>query len=239
MKRNDIKKETLQLVLDFQKMSKDADKTKYDIYNIKRLKKRSIAELAEDRFAKYLYDVINNKDFYYYINPNVDGMRPDIMIVNSKQEIIALIEIKINLGFCRNIFQVDEKKKNKRDYQIDNRVNKFCSIKDKTIIFNDGVEDKQLRFSKNCKIYYVSTSLENYIKDRDMIDDYKAYVSKNSNYKNFLKFYVIVNRYHKYKDGGLIRYVSKDEISLSIDDLFNSDFGMNSMINEIVTHSNN
>ena len=85
----DVKKETIKLALELQTKAKDADKYDYGTNNIQRLSKRSIAEISEDIFAKYLYEVLEDKDIKIYINGNIKGMKPDIIVV--KNNIIRAI----------------------------------------------------------------------------------------------------------------------------------------------------
>lgn len=230
----DIKEKTLDLVLKLQKESKNSDKYNYGTNNIKRLSKRSIAEIAEDMFAKYLYEVLEDEDIKIYINGNIKGMKPDIIVI--KNNIIrAIIELKINFGWCRNIFNPKDKGKNKykEASSVPDRIRDYNSLKGSIIKFaiQKNKDKIDLTLSNDCKIYYICTSKENYISGRDLIKDYEDFIDREKKIKEYLRFGIITDEYHDYKKNG--EWPSKEQISSSIDSLFKTKYGMNEIIKEI------
>lgn len=227
----DIKKEALKMVIDLQNMSKNAYRLRINNENVRRLKRRAIAELAEDRLAEFVFTVLNGKEYKVYINANLNGVLPDIIVIRDNV-IIGIIELKMNFGWCRYIF--DPMKNNKLIYdkksQIHDRVKEIDKLQNNEIIFNDGESKVRVRIAKNCKIFYVSTSLENYISARNMIDDFKDFIKRNSRYKDKISFSVMVETYHNKNGKG---WPSKDDIDKSIEKLFNTEYGINKMIETI------
>ncbi len=224
-----IREKTFELVKDLQSMSENADKLTYNIKNIRRLKRRSIAELTEDRFAKYLYDVLENNNIEIYINANLKGLRPDIAIIKNN-EVIAIIELKMNFGWCRNIFDpvgCEYKEKS----QIHKRFESFENIRMQDIKFDDGMCTRIIRINNKCNIYYISTSDENYISKRNMIDDYNDFIKRNKQMKNKVLFYIISGKYHYDKSSKI--WPSLEDINKSIDKLLETEYGMSSLIEHI------
>jgi len=229
----DVKKETIKLALELQTKAKDADKYDYGTNNIQRLSKRSIAEISEDIFAKYLYEVLEDKDIKIYINGNIKGMKPDIIVV--KNNIIrAIIELKINFGWCRNIFDPRENNhyKYKEKSNIPERIKKYNSLKKCSIHFKSKNEKSiELQVSNQCKVYYICTSKENYISKRSVREDYEDFIKKHLNLKEYLRFGIVVKEYHNYKNNNI--WPTKEEIESSINELFKTKYGMNKILEEI------
>ena len=221
---------TVELAMNFQKMEKNADKVTGND-NIKRMLKRSIAEIVEDRFACFLDECLNDPNLKYYINPWINGIRPDIMIIKDNI-IIALIEMKINFGYCRNIFDCN---KSKEPSQIHERIETFIDLKNKSIKFKDNQEEQELKMSPNCLLYYITASTENYItKDKNkMIDDYNNFIKKNltKEYDKYIRFGIVCEEFHDYNSKRV--YPSEEEIREGIKRLFKTEHGMNTIIDTI------
>ena len=227
-----IKKETLKLVLDLQKMSKSADKLSIRNDRIRRLKKRAIAEDAEDRLAEFLFNVLDDKKIEIYINGSINGLRPDIIILKDNV-VIAIVELKMNFGWCRNIFdpKIDNKYRYSERSQIHERFKTLEKLKNKDISFDNGSENISIKLSSKYKLFYVSTSEENYLGNTNMKDDFKQFIKDNPLYKNIVYFSVLTERYHydRLKD----EWPKENEISESIDVLFDTEFGINKLIERI------
>ena len=229
----DIKKKTLELTLELQTKSKEADQYPYGTKNVQRLSRRSIAEIAEDMFAKYLYETLEDREVRIYVNGNLKGMKPDIIVVKNNV-VIAIVELKINFGWCRNIF--DPLENNQYKYKersiIPKRIEEYQSLKEKIIHFKiKKNESLELLVSKHSKVYYICTSEENYISKRSVREDYEDFMKRNSNLKEKLRFGILVREYHDYKGNNL--WTTKKEIEISINELFKTKYGMNRIIEEI------
>ena len=72
--------------------------------NIYRGHSRSISTDIEDKLALFIINL--NQEFKVFLDPSIHinkkKHRPDLLIVNSKLEVVAMIEIKANMGWCRN-----------------------------------------------------------------------------------------------------------------------------------------
>ena len=137
---------------------------------IKRGRSNSIASAVEDLFAKFLIDKIRCDAIYIDQPISVVGFKsqiyPDLVIVR-KNKIIALCDIKMDLGFKRNEFYNFCKKQAKL-------LNKYRGSKCKIKIRNGLMkEDKYLTIDKKATLNIVivsnrninQTILEKHIKD--------------------------------------------------------------------------
>ncbi len=142
------------MILDLQDMSKNAFKLRINNTNVRRLKRRGIAELAEDRLAEFIFTALNSKEYKVYINANLNGVLPDIIVIRNNI-IVGIIELKMNFGWCRYIF--DPKRNNKLIYgdkvsPIHDRVKEIDNLRNSEISFNNGESDVNVRIAPNCKI---------------------------------------------------------------------------------------
>ena len=75
-----------------------------------------------------------------YINKK--NNRPDLLVINNKQEAVAMIEIKANMGWCRNASDVLNDIVN-NDNQFKEAQNLLCEISNddsKEVIYHPGVK---------------------------------------------------------------------------------------------------
>ena len=228
----DIKDRTVKYIMRLQELSMNANKLNNND-KIKRFVRRPIASLAEDEFAYYLYDVLDDKNIEIFINANINGIRPDIIIVKN-DIIVSIIELKVNIGFCRNIFDQykDGKQRYKEKSQIHKRYKDFEKLKNKSINFSDGNIVRDLKLSNNAKLNYVITSLESYT--GSILNDYSDFIKRNNNYKNKVMLYLFCDKYHYGKlDDKKELWPSKKEISESVIKYFNTEIGLNKLIESI------
>lgn len=77
--------------------------------NIYRGHSRSISTDIEDSVALLLSELLP-ESYSFMLDPSIyiDGKnnRPDLLVLNSEDEVIAMIEIKANMGWCRNASSV-------------------------------------------------------------------------------------------------------------------------------------
>ena len=130
---------------------------------------RSISTDIEDAIALFIYDFIPN-DYYLIVDPSVHVLgkthRPDVLIVNGNNEVVALIEIKANMGWCRDARWVlndiieDDKAYNQASTLI-------CKLSDDT--------KKEVSYGENVAKFLVALTSEN--SDEDKHNANKKYAS--------------------------------------------------------------
>ena len=79
--------------------------------NIIRGQSRSISSDIEDELSMFISNVLSNKYIFYinsYIRIENKGYRPDLLIIDNNK-VIAMIEIKANMGYCRDARDVMNK----------------------------------------------------------------------------------------------------------------------------------
>ena len=130
--------------------------------NIIRGHTRSISADIEDSVALFVSSVLGD-GFDIYIDPSISfdnkTHRPDLLVV--KDGIIkAFIELKSNMGWCRDASDVIDKIKKMND--------KFCEEKHLTCKFSNA-EPKDVLYTNGVKLFLVALSARNGGK-KDQID---------------------------------------------------------------------
>ena len=113
--------------------------------NIVRGHLRSISTDIEDAIALFVSEILP-KDYMIFLDPSihVDGKnnRPDLLVVNAESQVVAMIEIKANMGWCRDARGViddiiinDQKFQNKHSLQCE-----FSTQEPITVSYGSGVK---------------------------------------------------------------------------------------------------
>ena len=113
--------------------------------NIYRGHSRSISTDIEDSIALFVSELLP-KDYCLILDPSIyinkKNNRPDLLVINNKQEAVAMIEIKANMGWCRNASDVLNDIVN-NDNQFKEAQNLLCEISNddsKEVIYHPGVK---------------------------------------------------------------------------------------------------
>lgn len=118
--------------------------------NIYRGHLRSISTDIEDSIAVFISNLLP-ETYCLILDPSIyiDGKnnRPDLLIVNDKQEVIAMIEIKANMGWCRDAQWVLKD-------MVENN-NKFISAKTLLCEISNG-ENKQVSYGSSVPMFLIS-----------------------------------------------------------------------------------
>lgn len=118
--------------------------------NIYRGHLRSISTDIEDSIAVFISSLLP-ETYCLILDPSiyVDGKnnRPDLLIVNDKQEVIAMIEIKANMGWCRDAQWVLKD-------MVENN-NKFILAKTLLCEISNG-ENKEVYYGSNVPMFLIS-----------------------------------------------------------------------------------
>ncbi len=140
--------------------------------NIYRGHLRSISTDIEDGIALFVSNILPDEyKFFLDSSIHVDGVniRPDLLVVNDKNECYAMIEIKANMGWCRDATNVI-------DYIVSNH-NKF--IKETTLNCKFSKESTQsITYGLNTKLYLIALTDGNCNAERH--ENNKAYASSVS-----------------------------------------------------------
>ena len=189
--------------------------------NIKRLKQKSIAECAEDYFAQFLYNCLDDPNVKIYINPCLNKIHPDIVVIKNKQ-IYALIELKVTIGWHRNLFNPKQNGNYiyPKSEEIDKRYNWLEANKNKTVC----IEGETLTINSKCKIYYVILSANNYISKRKVTEDFDE-----SDYKNKISFHIVTDSWYNNPSHTQI----KEEIKKYFENKDYCDYGINKLIEKV------
>lgn len=74
--------------------------------NIFRGHSRSISTDIEDGIAILIASLLDSEKFKILLDPSIyvanKNHRPDILVVNEKNEVVFMIEVKANMGWCRD-----------------------------------------------------------------------------------------------------------------------------------------
>lgn len=157
------------------------EKTKIKIRsNMVRGHLRALSTEIEDGIAAFLLDILP-EGYKAYVDASVrvgkKTYRPDILIIDNKNIIKALVEVKTNMGWCRNISEEIDKILFKR--------NKMISEGNVTCKFSND-QTVEVFFSKDVPIYLVAFTSEN-CSDRRHEDNRKIANAKNVKYYRLFK----------------------------------------------------
>lgn len=122
--------------------------------NVFRGHSRSISADVEDLIGLFVSDIFDD-EFNIFIDPSIHietTHRPDMLVVN-EGKVLAMIEVKTQMGWCRNASGV-----------IDNEIvgmhNIFCNVKNLTCKFSND-ETQHVIYNKNVKLFLISLTSQN------------------------------------------------------------------------------
>lgn len=166
---NELKKKIIKLRNELESFYKEKSKIDFNS-NVIRGHVWPISYEFEDKFTNILSEIFKDNDYMFYTDFSLEKRRPDILITK-KNQVVALIELKANLGWCRDW----NKKDNKRS--IKNEIN------EKLKVLRDNNSSSIIKCTR--KLDYLYDIKEN-IKDietREKIE--KKYGNKKNNNKDF------------------------------------------------------
>lgn len=152
--------------------------------NIIRGHSRSISTDVEDQIALFISKVLDNK-VKIFIAPSItiDGKtyRPDLLVVRDNK-VIALVEIKANMGWCRNASSVI-------DQELVNR-HKVFSGKEIECKFSITGKSEMVRYDESVNLYLIALTSANGGKSEDN-DNNKTYANGKG-----VKHYILFNGWY-------------------------------------------
>ncbi len=125
--------------------------------NIYRGHVRSLSTDIENAIALFVSKLLPSHEIYIdpsvYVNKKTN--RPDIIIVNNKKQVVAMLEIKTQMGYCRNAEPVINKIKalDKTFAQARNLVCKFSNVKETT---TQNPKEIPVQYPENVKLFLIS-----------------------------------------------------------------------------------
>lgn len=147
--------------------------------NIFRGHTRSISSDVEDAIAVFTSSVLKNK-FEIYIDPSVTvnkkTNRPDFLIIKDGK-VVALAEIKSNMGYCRNATNVIDK-----IYEMNEIFKNAGTIKCKF----SNQDSRTVEYSKGTKLLLIALTSQNGGKPASIMKNINYAKSKDINH--FLLF---------------------------------------------------
>ena len=148
--------------------------------NIYRGHTRSISTDIEDSIALFIANLLGDK-VDIYLDPSIrvakKTHRPDLLVVKDVNA-VAMIEIKANMGWCRNATAVIDK-------ELIERHEAFCSCPELTCKFSnsgknqdDNILPKKINYSENVKRFLISLTSNNGPKEKQA-EKNKEYAKKH------------------------------------------------------------
>ena len=124
-------------------------------HNITRGHLRSISSDIEDGIAIYISKALP-QDYKLFLDPsiNIDNRinRPDLLVVDSHDNVAAMIEIKANMGWCRDARPIIDKIVEK-DNIFRSTKKLICEFSNKTIV--------EVSYEEGVKLYLISLTDKN------------------------------------------------------------------------------
>ena len=147
--------------------------------NIFRGHLRSISTDIEDCIALFISSILP-LDYKIYLDPSVyvDGHnhRPDLLVLNEKNECYAMIEIKANMGYCRNAEEVITREIETHDI-FSNERSLSCNL--------SSGEAQVVLYTKKTKLYLIALTAAN-CSERN--HDNNRDCASNNGIKHFILF---------------------------------------------------
>ena len=116
---------------------------------------RSISTDIEDSIALLIYDIIPN-DYYLILDPSIyvnkQNHRPDLLIINGENKVVGLVEIKANMGWCRNASGVLNNLKEEDNIFKENKILK-CKL--------SSDNSKEVNYPDDVKLFLAALTGEN------------------------------------------------------------------------------
>lgn len=154
--------------------------------NIFRGHTRSISTDVEDLIAKYISDVLE-KEVFIFIDTSVrvdnKTHRPDLLIVKD-DKVVALLEIKSNMGWCRDAKKVIDEELVNRDKAFRGTGTIECKFS------GTDKESKNVIYDGDVKLFLIALTAQNG-GSQEKTDKNKTYARKRrvSHYLLFNKWY--------------------------------------------------
>ena len=122
--------------------------------NIFRGHLRAISADIENGIAMFTASILPQHKLFLDVSIHVGGKnnRPDLLIINERNEVVAMVEIKANMGYCRNAQAV-----------IDNIIANNNQFRDKgTLECEFSREERQtVSYKDNVKLFLISLTEQN------------------------------------------------------------------------------
>lgn len=118
---------------------------------------RCISTDIEDAIARFISKILSKYKIFLDPSISIKGTiyRPDLLVINQKNEVVAFMEIKARMGYCRDATKVLDKML-KYDKIFENKETLTCKFSDKK------TKDKTVMYPKNkVKLFFVSLSSNN------------------------------------------------------------------------------
>ncbi len=165
---------------------------------------RSISTDIENCITLFLYKLLP-EGFRYYLDPTVKAnghtSRPDLLIIDDSNSVFAFVEIKSNMGYCRDAQPVIDKMiENDENYRAESNLK--CE-------FSSEEESYTVTYTNKVKKMLISLTKDN-CKD-EKHDNNKSYAqSKGVSYYNlFTKWY---DELEDYEIDSLIEEIQKSRV---------------------------
>lgn len=146
--------------------------------NIYRGHLRSMSTHIEDGIALFVADILPS-DYKFFIDPSIrlcgKNNRPDLLIVDENENVTAMVEIKANIGWCRDTSEVVN--------HIVNIDSQMKTQKDLKCIYSNK-EYRMLHYGKDVKLFLAVFSGEN--GSGKFSESNKVYASDHSVYQFIL-----------------------------------------------------
>ena len=153
------------------------DKAKIDFSsNVLRGHVWPVAYEFEDRFTNILSEIFKDKDYCFYTDFSLEKRRPDI-IITKKNKVVAMIELKANLGWCRDWdYNKDEKtlkdeikeklellKGNENSTSIINCTRKVKDLYENRDLIKDEIQKEEIieKYNKGTRDHTIKREIEN------------------------------------------------------------------------------
>ncbi|MBR2467517.1 MAG: hypothetical protein IKB42_00525 [Clostridia bacterium] len=150
---------------------------------------RSLSTDIEDGIALFLSKIFTSHKIY--IDPSVtvnkQTHRPDILIVNSEKEVVAMLEIKTQMGYCRDATGVIDKIKAVNEiFKKEKTLNcKFSNNEIMPVTYTNDVKLFLISFSSNnCSKETYHTNNKSYAKNEG-VNYYILFDNWYNDLKNF------------------------------------------------------
>ncbi len=170
---------------------------------------RCISTDIEDTIARFISKILS--EYKIFLDPSITinkkTYRPDLLVINQKDEVVAFMEIKARMGYCR-----DAKAKEALNKMI-TYDNKFKN-NDLTCKFSYGSSPVKVKYDKNVKLFFVSLSSNN-CSNHDHIKNNEY--ARNTNKHKLVSYFTLFKGI--YDD---LKNVDKELNDISIDNFYDA-----------------
>lgn len=171
---------------------------------------RCISTDIEDAIARFISKILSEYKIFLDLSISIEGTiyRPDLLVINQKDEVVAFMEIKARMGYCRDATKVLNKM---LDYDeiFGSKKNLTCKFSDKK------TKDKTVMYPKNkVKLFFVSLSSNN-CNNHDHIKNNEY--ARNTNKHKLVSYFTLFKGI--YDD---LKNVDKELNDISIDNFYDA-----------------